>query len=153
MAIRDVLAQNASLDNDYGANHGPQAPTNLELTLWFGDPMITPDDTDELADVVPGIEADAVDYPGYVPAAAPNNGTTFPDAAADGAITSIPITFADPTDEWLTQIDHWAWRDADTDVVWDTGAIDPPLVITSSGDGPVVIPTVFHPDSLTSTDL
>jgi hypothetical protein len=132
MPIRDVAAQNASLDNDYGLAHGAGSPDAHELALFNGDPMFD------------GVE---ITGPGYTPAPVPND-ATWPDA--DGGAKAITVQYDASTDEW-DEATHWALRDPDTGVIWDCGALTEPLDVTGPGDGPLVTATIFHPDS--QTDL
>jgi hypothetical protein len=126
--IRDVLAQNASLDNDYGAAHGAGSPSAHELALFQGDPMFD------------GVEVTGL---GYAPAPVPND-ATWPDA--DGGAKAIDVTFDPPTGAW-DEVTHWALRDPVTGVIWDCGALTEPLDVTGAGSGPIVTVTIFHPDS------
>lgn len=130
MPIRDVAAQNASLDNDYGATHGPASPDAHELALFAGDPM-----TD-------GVEITGA---GYAPAAVSND-SAWP--AADNGSKSRDVTFAAPTGEW-DEATHWLLRDPVTGAGWDCAPFDEPLDVTAASDtGPLVTVQIFHPDSI-----
>jgi len=131
MAIKDVAAQNASLANDYGPNHGPASPDAHELALFNGDPMFD------------GVE---ITGPGYAPATVSND-AGWPDP--DGGAISRSITYGAPTGPW-DEATHWLLRDPVTGDGWDCSALTEPLNVTdASDDGPVVIVTIFHPDALT----
>lgn len=127
MPIRDVAAQNASLDNDYGASTGPNAPGSHELALYSGDPL-----TD-------GVELDSGDCPGYARVLLAQAG--WP--AASGGEKSRLVTFPDATGEWSMVATHWALV-ATGGVFWDCGEMPVPLVVTGAGDGPQVEVTVFY---------
>ena len=130
MPIRDTAAMNASLDNDYGSTHGPNAPASHDLALFDGDPMLD------------GVELDSTSAPGYarVSIAAADWA-----AAADGQKALVaPVQLPDPTDAWL-EATHWALLDGST--MWDCGPLTEPLEVTgASSDGPLVSPVVFYDD-------
>jgi hypothetical protein len=131
MPIRDVEAQNASLDNDYGPNHGPASPDAHELALFAGDPMID------------GTEITGL---GYTPAAVSND-ADWPDAA--GGSKTRDIQMAAPTGEW-DEADHWLLRDPVTGAGWDCAALQEPLNVTAaSGTGPLITVQIFHADAVT----
>jgi len=131
MPIKDVDAQNASLDNDYGANHGPASPDAHELALFNGDPMFD------------GVE---ITGDGYAPATVSND-SGWPDA--DGGAKARAITFDAPTGAW-DAFDHWLLRDPDTGIGWDCGATTEDGNITAASSvGPIITVQIFHPDSLT----
>lgn len=139
MPIRDTAAMNASLNNDYGATKGPNAPASHELALFDGDPMIDALDGG-------GVEVAALDCPGYARVTLANDAGWL--AAADGmkkraALAQFPAT----TGEWLTPVTHWALI-ASGGVVWDCGPLTEPLEVTGAGDGPEVAVTVFYDDSV-----
>lgn len=131
MPIKDTAAQNASLDNDYGATHGANSPAAHELVLFSGDPMID------------GIE---ITGSGYAPAAVAND-AGWP--SADGGSKSRIVNFAAPTGPW-DEADHWALRDPVSGTVWDCAPLTEPLDITSASPfGPAVSIQIFASDSLT----
>lgn len=119
MALVSVAAQNASLAMSYGASHGSLAPDNLEVALYVGDPANG------------GTELSATG--GYVAVTVANDGATWPDAPADGAITSAPIAFAASTDAWSDTADWWLIRDADTGDAWDSGLLSDPVGVFRAG--------------------
>lgn len=133
MPIRDVAAMNSSLDNDYGATHGPNAPDEHELALFSGDPF----DDDS-------VELNGTDCPGYVRPSLDNDGD-WP-AASDGEKVR-PVQFASASDEWSMLATHWALIAAG-EVMWDCGELAEPLDVSGAGDGPLVVVTVFYDDSI-----
>lgn len=132
MPIRDTAAMNASLDNDYGATHGPNAPDSHDLALFDDDPSLD------------GLELTDTDSPGYARVAIPNDATWAP--AADGSKSLVvPAQMPDPTDAWV-EATHWGLFDGST--LWDYGPLTEPLEVTAAGDGPLVSPVVFYDDSV-----
>lgn len=121
--IRDIAARNASLDNDYGPNRGPNAADSHQLALFDAD----------------GVELDSTSAPGYArvtvaPSAWP--------AAVDGT-KSTTVTFPAPTGEWEPAV---SWQlVGDDGHVWDTADLADPLLVTAASPvGPVVAVTVFY---------
>lgn len=131
MPIRDVAAQNSSLDNDYGVSAGPNAPSEHELAIFAGDPLLD------------GAELTDADCPGYSRLTVEQG--DWP-AAADGAKT-LSVNLYAPTGEWSTVGTHWALIAAG-EVVWDCGEFVDPVVVTGAGDGPLVVVTVFYDNDL-----
>lgn len=131
MTVRDVQAQNASLNNDYGATCGPNAPAEHELALFFGDPLQD------------GVELDIADCPGYYRMTIEQ--ADWP-AAVDGSKELLLQLYA-PTGEWQTAATHWALIAAG-EVVWDVGQLAEPLVITGAGDGPQILISIFYDTNL-----
>lgn len=143
----DTAAQNASLDNDYGDDHGPNSPASFALALYVGDPRA---DGEELADAT---EVDAegggteVVPNGYAPAAVAH--ADFLPAAGGVKSTAAPVQFADALAEWPDTVTHWQLRDATTGAAWDSGALaDPFLDVTEAGPGPTVTVSIFYADSV-----
>lgn len=131
MPLRDVAAQNRSLDNDYGTIRGPHAADSHQLALFFGDPLED------------GVELNGTDCPGYARA------TVLPAdwlAAADGAKTAT-VTFPDTTGEWTIAATHWGLF-GDDDAWWDCNELAEPLEVTGASNGPVVDVTVQYDTSL-----
>lgn len=143
MPLKDPAAQAASLDNDYGATKGPQAPGSLRLRIFIGDPLADgyemPDTTlDDTDTAVPN---------GYAPVVVPNDGSTWQAAnPIDGSKTSYPITLPDSTYAWPDTGTHWQLEDADTGVVWDCCefAETDQLVVDDAGFTPRPVLTVFY---------
>lgn len=143
MGLLDVAAQNASLDNDYGATKGPNSPASLELALFNGDPTLG------------GVEMDAVG--GYAAVSMTNDGTNFP-AAADGQKVCAEQTFATPTGEWTAAgvadtATHWCLRDSSTGTVWDYDVLTEEVNVEIDDDtgaivgGPVKVqPIIYYGD-------
>lgn len=145
MPIRDMAAMNASLDNDYGLTHGPNAPDSHDLALFDGDPMLFDDDG-----VTPlHAELDATTAPGYGRVTIPNDAAWA--AAADGAkaLAAGTVQLPAPIDAWV-EASHWALI-ADG-VMWDCGPLTEVLEVTEAGDGPLVAPVVFYDDSVEPPD-
>ncbi len=140
MPIRDVAAMNASLDNDYGATRGPNAPASHELALYVGDPQVDPLEGG-------GYEIADDTCPGYARVSIPNNGVWAP--ANEGLKTLIDgAEFPPPTGEWADEPTHWGLV-APGGVVWDTGPFTEALQVTAASDtGPLVQPTVFYSDAV-----
>lgn len=125
MPILDVAAQNASLDNDYGVNHGPGSPDSHDLALFTDHPAYG------------GVEVTGPGYARVTVAAA-----DWPDA--DGGAKSVTKTFPDPTDAW-TDGAYWVLFDVST--AWDYAPLTEPLNVTGPGAGPLVTITIYHPDT------
>lgn len=139
MGPLDTAAQAASLDNDYGANHGAGSPTTFNLELWAGDPGNG------------GVQMDSVG--GYAPAPMANNGTNFPATdTSTGTKTCAVQTFATPTAAWTAggvaaDADYWLLRDPATGHAWDYAAIEAGSEISVSAAGgaaPTVQPVIFY---------
>jgi hypothetical protein len=111
MALVSIPARDASLAMSYGAARHPSLSLDtLEVALYAGDPAGD------------GVELDVVG--GYAAVLAPNDGTTWPDAPADGQVVSAAVVFPTSTGEWTVGgvpavADHWAIRDPDTGDLWD----------------------------------
>ena len=134
MALLDVAAQNASLDNDYGANKGPNSPAALELALFNGDPANG------------GVEMDAAG--GYAAVSMSNDGTNFP-TAADGQKICATQNFAPSTDQWTAAglpdvATYWALRDPASGALWDTGQLAAEISVEASGTNVSVQPIIFY---------
>ena len=132
MAIRDVGAMNASLDNDYGPTRGPNSPPAHQLALFVGDPF------DE------GVELDPAAAPGYarvtvLPAAWP---------PAEDGIKATDVQLPPVTDEWADAPTHWALYGSDGATMWDCNPLSEPIDVTGPGDGPVVTVTIFYDESV-----
>jgi hypothetical protein len=139
MPIRDTAAMNASLDNDYGATHGPNAPASHDLALFDGDPMVIDDETG----LPVGVELTGVDSPGY---ARVTIAAADWEPAADGAkALTAPVQMPDATDAW-TEATHWGLFDGST--LWDCGPLTEALEVTEAGTGPLVSPVVFYDESV-----
>jgi hypothetical protein len=128
-----VAARNASLAMSYGASRGSLAPDNLSVELWVGDP----------AD---GSSAELASTGGYVAASIANNGTTWPDAPADGSLTSALIAFAASSGAWADSPTHFLIRDADTGDEWDSGVLSDDVTVAGSGVTVRLALTVFYND-------
>lgn len=108
--LLDVAAQNASLDNDYGASAGANAAASHEVALFDGDPESG------------GVELSATG--GYVRVVVANDGTNWP-AAVGGAKSSAPVLFPTSTAAWSDTAKWFVLFDAADSVTrWDSGALD-----------------------------
>jgi hypothetical protein len=116
MSLVSIDAQNASLDNDYGASTGPAAAAAHQVALFVGDPLAG------------GTELTSDG--GYVRPVVTNNGTNWP-GATSGATTSVTIAFDASTDAWSGIPTHWLlYDDADGTTAWDSGELDPTAPIS-----------------------
>lgn len=129
-----VAARNASLTMSYGASKGSLAPDNLLVELWVGDP----------AD---GSSAELAGTGGYAAVSVANDGTAWPDAPADGEVTSALVSFPTSTAAWADTPTHFLIRDADTSDEWDSGVLTDPPNIASAGVVARVALTVFYNDT------
>lgn len=127
--IRDTAAQNKSLDNDYGATHGPNAPASHSLALFAGDPNLT------------GTELTSAG--GYARVTVTNNGTNWP-AAANGVKVCAVQTFPVSTAAWSDVATHWALFDGTT--CWDTGTLDEEIDVSAAGVTATAAPKIFYQD-------
>lgn len=132
MSLVSVEARNASLAMSYGAARGSSAPDNLEVALFVGDPANG------------GTELAATG--GYAAATVANDGTTWPDAPADGAVTSDLVEFAASSAAWADSPTHFLIRDGDTGDEWDSGLLADPVVVLGAGVVVRVALTVFYND-------
>lgn len=138
MTLLSPAAQSASLDNDYGANAGPNAPADLEVALFNGDPLLG------------GTELTGDG--GYAAVSVPNDGATWPDAASGGAKTSAVISFPDPTAAWSDTATFFVLRDASTGDEWDSGVLADVIDVDEDEDGNLTVLsvatqlTVFYED-------
>jgi hypothetical protein len=131
MALLDTAAQNASLDNDYGATKGPNAAAAHQLALFAGDPQAG------------GVELDNT-VGGYARVTITNNGTNWP-AASGGAKTATFQAYAASTDAWSAVATHWVLFDAaDGTTRWDSGRLDTAISVDGPGETPNVAPTVYY---------
>lgn len=146
MPLLDIEARNASLDNDYGATHGPNAPASHELALYAGDPAeggleleatTEVEDADGIITVMPN---------GYARVTLPNDATIWP-PAADGLKESVLISFPVSTEAYSATATHWALIGADG-AYWDAAELMTPADVTGPGQTPVLTLSVFY-DELT----
>lgn len=128
-----VAARNASLAMSYGALAGSEAPTNLAVELWVGDP----------ADAG---SAELAATGGYAAALVGNDGSTWPDAPVDGSITSAPVAFPASSAAWAESPTHFLIRDADTSDEWDSGVLSDEVSVLGAGVVVAVALTVFYND-------
>jgi hypothetical protein len=134
MALLDEAAQNASLDNDYGASRGPNAPAAHQVALFDGDPLLG------------GLELTSAG--GYARVTVTNNGTNWP-AAASGAKTSAAVTFPTSSGAWSSTATHWVlYDDADGTTAWDSAPLDDEIDINEAGDTASTTLTVYYDGGL-----
>lgn len=130
MSILSTAAQNASLDNDYGATKGANSPAAHQLALFNGDPLLG------------GTELTATG--GYARVVVTNNGTNWP-GAADGATTSASIAFATSTAAWSDTATHWVLYDnADGTTAWDAGVLDTEIDVDAAGAVVQTAVTIYY---------
>lgn len=130
MTLLDPAAQSASLDNDYGATKGPNAPASLQVALFTDDPLLG------------GTELAAVG--GYARAVVPNDGTTWPAAASAGSKSSAVISFGTSSAAWSDTASWFVLFDAATGTRWDDGPLDVEVDVTESGTPVVMQATVYY---------
>jgi hypothetical protein len=131
MTLLDPAAQSASLDNDYGATKGPNAPASLEVALFTDDPLLG------------GVELAATG--GYARVVVPNDGTTWPAAASGGSKTSAQVSFGTSTDAW-SDVAAWfvLFDHADGVTRWDAQELTDEIVVTAAGTPASVQMTVYY---------
>lgn len=132
MSLVSVAARNASLAMSYGADKGSLAPVSLEIALFNGDP--TNDGTELTSDG--GYERLVVD----------NDATTWPDAPADGSISSAVLFFATPTGAWSDTADFAQVSDADTGDVWDSGPLDDEVDVNEADTSVAIQLSIYYRD-------
>lgn len=130
MALVSTVAQNASLDNDYGTTRGPNALASHDLALYDGDPREE------------GVEISGNGYARVTIAAADWA------AAADGYKSlSAAVTFPAPTDEWPLTVRYWALIGAGS--IWDSGPFAEEIDVTAAAPaGPEVSISIFYNDAV-----
>jgi hypothetical protein len=150
MPIRDVAAQNASLDNDYGATHGPNAPDSHELALFDADPTVDGVELADTTEVDDGAGGTTTVANGYARVTVTNDATW---AAADGGRkeTVDPVQFADAVAAWETAR-YWALIDPVTGYVWDCAPLAAPVDVSVAGPGPAVVPAIFFDSYVVAPD-
>lgn len=133
MTLLSPAAQSASLDNDYGANKGPNAAAAHELALFNGDPRLG------------GTELTSDG--GYARVVITNNGTNWP-GASGGSTTSAQQTFAASTDAWSDTATFFVLYDhADGTTAWDSGELADEISVETSGTEVATSVTVYYEDS------
>lgn len=149
MPIRDVAAQNASLNNDYGATKGPNAAPSHLVALFAGDPGNGGVEIADTTEVDDGAGGTTFVANGYARASITNDGTTWA-AAADGLkSTNAPVQFPAALAEYPATITHAALFAPDGVTMWDYSPTADPIDVTAAGNGPAVALTVFYADSIT----
>lgn len=130
--LLDEAARNAALRATLGDDRASGVPAAFGFALFTGDPTAG------------GIELDnAVGE--YQRATYNNDDTLWPDAPADGAVTSAEIVFATSTDAWtagaVAAVATWwvAFDDADGTTRWDCGPLESAIDV----DGPGIDVSIF----------
>jgi hypothetical protein len=136
MALLDIGPQNASLDNDYGSTKGPNAAVSHLFALYAGDPATGV-----------GVELDIAG--GYDRVAMPNDGTSWPTAAADGAKTAAAVQLPTSTGPWTVGgspavATHFVLLAPDGVTRWDSGRLDTPISVDAAGADIQATPTVYY---------
>lgn len=124
MPIRDIVAQNRSLDNDYGTTRGPNAPDDFEVALF---------------DINPASGGVEITGPGYARAALDSDDWL----PADEGVKRVTVAFPDSTDTW-SQATYWGLYDPVVGLWWDCAPLVLPLNVTGAGTGPTVALSVFY---------
>jgi hypothetical protein len=137
--IHDVDAQDKSLDDDYGASHGSNAPASHDLVLFFSNPMLVSDPTT--------VELDSTDCPGYGRATITNDATWAAASGGQKALAAGSVALPAPTAAWATSATYYGLLGSDGKW-WDCGPLLAPLVITSAGPAPTVAPVIFYNPSV-----
>lgn len=146
MPIRDQGAMERSLDNDYGPTRGPNAPDNLTVHMFNGDPT-TPEgyeisDHSEVDDGDGGIES----VPnGYAPVPMSND-NWLPSSGGIKLSDPNPL-FGPPFEEWDT-VTHWAIKDPATGLWWDSAPLSTELDVTGPGGSVELQLAIFYDDNL-----
>jgi hypothetical protein len=130
MTLLDAAAQSASLNNDYGANKGPNAPASHELALFTGDPRVG------------GTELTSAG--GYARVVVANNGTNWP-GASGGSTTSAEIALPTSTGAWSDTATWFVLFDAaDSTTRWDAMPLFEEIDITVAGVTKSLILTINY---------
>jgi hypothetical protein len=130
MTLLDTAAQDASLNNDYGAAKGPNAPASHELALFTADPRLG------------GTELAATG--GYARVVIANNGTNWP-GASGGSTTSAQIVLPTSTAAWSDTATWFVLFDAADSVTrWDAGALAQEIDIDVAGADASTQLTVYY---------
>ena len=142
MPIRDQGAMERSLDNDYGSTRGPNAPDDLTVHLFHGDP--TTPDAYEIPNLTEDDNGDLVPN-GYAPAEMSND-DWLPSEGGIKLSDPNPV-FAEPLEEWET-VTHWAVKDPVTGLWWDSAPLAIELDVTGPGTPVAVQLAIFYDDNL-----
>lgn len=130
MTLLSTAAQNASLDNDYGATAGSNAPAAHQVALFSGDPLLG------------GTELDSTG--GYARVVITNDGTTWP-GASGGSTTSAAVSFGTSSAAWSDTATHFVlYDDADGTTAWDAGLLDEEIAVDAASTVVETTLTVFY---------
>lgn len=127
MAIRDVAAMNASLDNDYGTGAGAASPTHHLLALFSDDPM----GADDWSTLEVAATNDASEATGY--ARVQINPADWSPAENGEKATTLPVSFPDPTAAWDVSVTHAGLVGSDG-VLWDCWPLSEEIVVAGAGE-------------------
>lgn len=146
MPIIDQGAMERSLDNDYGPNRGPNAPDDLIVHLFAGDPTGDGVEVPDESEVDDGDGGTEMVPNGYAPAAMSNDDW----APATGGIkmTDPDPVFPESLEEWPVTVTHWAVEDPVTGLWWDSAPLTQPLDVTGAGSTISVKLAVFYDNNL-----
>jgi hypothetical protein len=139
MPLLSTTAMCRSLDDDYGTGRAAGTPASHELVLFYDDPSLQDDPTD--------VELSGG---GYARVTIANGSAWAP--AADGLKTTVAaVQLPDTTAEWVNEATFFGLYGADGHW-WDYGPLTSPLEVTGAGPGPLVTPTVFYDDAVSTTE-
>lgn len=132
MPLLSVEAMNESLDNDYAVN-------DHELVLFFEDPSLAADPLD----------VELVSTGGYARVTIAASDWA---AAANGQKTTTDwVQFPSTTAEWPEAATYFGLWDTVESIWRDFGPFASPLEVTGVGAGPLVSPSVFYDDAVSTT--
>lgn len=139
MPLLSTAAMNRSLNDDYGTTKAAGAPASHDLALFYDDPS--------LADAPEDVELSGGGY-GRVTIV---NGSAWA-AAVNGLKTTVsPVALPSTTDEWDNAALYFGLKGSDGNW-WDFGPLTAPLEVTGPGPGPLVTPTVFYDDAVSTSE-
>jgi hypothetical protein len=116
----DTSAQNAGLQAWFGDGRAASVPSSWEVALFTDHPLTG------------GVELDAVG--GYVPLVVANSSANFPDPV-DGVVTSVNLTWPDPTDAYSDVATTYVLRNAADSTAWYVGVLGAAIDVTEAGPG------------------
>lgn len=138
MPLLSPETMNASLDGDYGSTRGPHAADSHELVLFYDDPSLAaaPEDVEISGGGYARVTILPADW------AAASAGFKSPTA---------PVQLPTVTAEWPDAALYFGLY-GDDGLWWDFGPLTAPLEVTGVGPGPLVTPTVFYDDAVSTTE-
>lgn len=126
--LRHVDAMNSVLASWLGADKSTAAPASFDVCLYTDDPDNG------------GVELDAVG--GYATQTVANDGTTWPDAPADGSVTSAAVDFGTSTDAWSDVASWWVAKVGGN--VWMAMPLADEIDVSATGQPVSVTLTAFY---------